>query len=104
MFSRREYVRHEGNLRPDLGSVDSPSVKLSIKAAASLVLSSLNLLVSTAGLYLGYSGVSPDLGAAIIWLISPPLLFFTIAYPVTDLLRPVTRKQAIVGDVYSPFQ
>jgi hypothetical protein len=76
-------------------------VKLNIKVAGSLVLSPLNLFLCAAALFLGYTALSPDWSAVIIWLISPPLFFFTITYLITDLLRPVTRKQAIVASTLS---
>jgi hypothetical protein len=71
-------------------------MRFSIKTAGSLVLSSANLFLCAAGLSLAYTRLSPDLGAVIIWPVSPPLLLFT-AYSVADFLEPMTRKQAIVA-------
>ena len=70
-------------------------MKFGIKTAGSLVLSSLNLFFCAAGLSLVYTRLSPDLGAVIIWLVSPPLFLFSVIYVAIDLLKPTTRKQAI---------
>ena len=75
-------------------------MKLTIKTAGSLVLSLLNLFLCILGLSLGFTGLSPD-GGKMIWVVLPPLLLFTIAYFVLDLLKPVTRKQAIVAAILS---
>ena len=76
-------------------------MKLTIKTAGSLVLSLLNLFLCILGLSLGFTGLSPDWAAVMIWVVLPPLLLFTIAYFVVDLLKPVTRKQAIVAAILS---
>lgn len=62
-----------------------------------MVLSLLSLFLCGVSLLLGYSGLSPWWGALIMWLMSPPLLLFTLAYVVADLLKPSTRKQALIA-------
>ena len=76
-------------------------MKFGIKTAGSLVLSSLNLFFCAAGLSLLYTRLSPDLGAGIMWLVSPPLFLFSVVYVAIDLLKPITRKQAIVAAIMS---
>jgi hypothetical protein len=88
-------------LENEAESLDNRTVKLSIKKAGSLLLWALNLFLCAAGLCLAYTGLSVDWGPVIIWLVSPPLFLFTVAYLVVDLLKPIRRKQAIAAAILS---
>ena len=65
------------------------------KLAASLALSSLNALIVGAALLVGYK----PWWTLALWLAAWPLILFTTGYVVADVLKPSTRKQAIIAAV-----
>lgn len=68
------------------------------KLAGSLVLASLNALTVASALAVGYSGLSPWWAAVTLWIIPIPLVLFTAAYIVTDVVKG-TRKQAFIAAI-----
>ena len=70
---------------------------MNLRLTGSLVLSLLNMLVVVSALAVGYSGVSPWWAAVTLWLVPLPLVIFTTAYVVADVLRSSTRKQALIA-------
>jgi hypothetical protein len=68
-------------------------VELHIKAAGSLILSSLASLLSLVAILLAYVFRS-DWAAVLWWAVLPELLVFTIAYLAIEIAKGATRTQA----------
>ena len=77
-------------------SSDHILVKSSIKAAGSIVLSTLASFLAILAFLLAYVFHS-DWAAVLWWAVLPELLVFTVVYLVADFANGTTRKQAIIA-------
>lgn len=71
-------------------------MEFQIKAAGSLILSSLASLFSVIVFLLAYV-VRSDWASILWWAVLPELLVLTLFYLVADLVRSTTRRQATVS-------
>ena len=71
-------------------------MEIPIKAAGSLVLSLLALLLSVIAFLLAYV-FRNDWASILCWAVLPELLVFTLAYLIADFANSATRRQATVS-------
>ena len=93
----RQFASHLRNWKPEVSGATIQLMTRDFRVAGSLVLSSLNSVFVGAALALGYSGISPWWAAVTLWVSSLPLVLFTTAYIIADVVKPSTRKQALIA-------
>ena len=71
-------------------------MKLSVKAAGSMILSSVASTMSLLAFLLPHIGRS-DWALVLCWIVVPPLLLINFVYLLIDLARTNTRKQAVLA-------